>query len=175
MKFICRAIHPFIDARRGHRYMLPHATCMLHQPRVPPTGQRQAIEVEIKWREVLAQKQSFLEIMSKTTGHDIEKIDRDIQRPNYMDVSAHRLLVQRSSASVCILTAKQVRIPTTEFSNDCVYPVDMLCSLPPQPEEAKAYGLIDNIVRSQQEANLVGGVIAASAYDKAAGLRPVQQ
>ena len=32
--------------------MLEHATAMLHQPRVPPTGQRQAIEIQIKWREV---------------------------------------------------------------------------------------------------------------------------
>jgi hypothetical protein len=29
---------------------------MLQQPRVPPTGQRQAIEVHIKWREVLHHK-----------------------------------------------------------------------------------------------------------------------
>ena len=37
---------------KGKRFMLEHATAMLHQPRVPPTGQRQAIEVQIKWREV---------------------------------------------------------------------------------------------------------------------------
>lgn len=36
---------------RGKRSMLPHATAMLHQPRVPPTGQRQAIEIDVKWRE----------------------------------------------------------------------------------------------------------------------------
>ena len=27
---------------KGKRFMLPHATAMLHQPRVPPTGARQA-------------------------------------------------------------------------------------------------------------------------------------
>ena len=37
--------------KKGFRYMMPHATAMLHQPRVPSTGQRQAIEVYIKWRE----------------------------------------------------------------------------------------------------------------------------
>lgn len=37
---------------KGKRFMLEHATAMLHQPRVPPTGQRQAIEIQIKWREV---------------------------------------------------------------------------------------------------------------------------
>eukprot|EP01023_Acetabularia_acetabulum_P050453 TRINITY_DN5460_c0_g1_i5.p1 TRINITY_DN5460_c0_g1~~TRINITY_DN5460_c0_g1_i5.p1 ORF type:complete len:305 (-),score=57.75 TRINITY_DN5460_c0_g1_i5:270-1184(-) len=69
---------------QGKRFMLPHATAMLLHPRVPPTGQRQAIEVHIKWKEVLAQKQAFLEIMNKTTGHSLEKLDADMQRPLYM-------------------------------------------------------------------------------------------
>ena len=49
---------------------------MLQQPRVPPTGQRQAIEIQIKWREVLAQKQAMLKILSQTTGHSPEKLDK---------------------------------------------------------------------------------------------------
>jgi ATP-dependent Clp protease protease subunit len=69
---------------KGKRFMLPHATAMLHQPRVPPTGQRQAIEIQIKWREVLAQKQAMLNILAKTTGHSVEKLDLDMQRPLYM-------------------------------------------------------------------------------------------
>ncbi|GMH36189.1 hypothetical protein BSKO_04057 [Bryopsis sp. KO-2023] len=69
---------------KGKRFMLPHATAMLHQPRVPPTGQRQAIEIQIKWREVLAQKQALLKILSRTTGHSAEKLDKDMQRPLYM-------------------------------------------------------------------------------------------
>ena len=56
---------------------------MLQQPRVPPTGQRQAVEIQIKWREVLAQKQALLDIMSKTTGHSVEKLDA---------VGAHHIL-----------------------------------------------------------------------------------
>ncbi|CAL8460690.1 g221 [Coccomyxa elongata] len=69
---------------KGKRFMLPHATAMLQQPRVPPTGQRQAIEIHIKWKEVLAQKQALLRILSKTTGHSEEKLDKDMQRPLYM-------------------------------------------------------------------------------------------
>jgi ATP-dependent Clp endopeptidase proteolytic subunit ClpP len=69
---------------KGKRYMLPHATAMLHQPRVPPTGQRQAVEVEIKWREVLEQKKSLLNILSRTTGHSTTKLEKDMQRPLYM-------------------------------------------------------------------------------------------
>lgn len=49
---------------------------MLHQPRVPPTGQRQAVEIAIKWKEVLAQKTAFLKILERTTGHSTEKLDK---------------------------------------------------------------------------------------------------
>ena len=49
---------------------------MLQQPRLPPTGQRQAIEVHIKWREVLAQKKSYLGILSEATGNSPEKLDQ---------------------------------------------------------------------------------------------------
>lgn len=48
---------------------------MLQQPRVPATGQRQAIEIHIKWREVLAQKKIMLKILSRHTGHSMRKLD----------------------------------------------------------------------------------------------------
>lgn len=69
---------------KGKRLMLENSTAMLQQPRVPPTGQRQAIEIHIKWKEVLNQKQAYLAILSETTGHSVEKLDKDMQRPLYM-------------------------------------------------------------------------------------------
>lgn len=69
---------------KGNRYMLPHATAMLHQPRVPPSGQRQAVEIEIKWKEVLAQKQVYLDILSEHTGQTVQKLEKDMSRPFYM-------------------------------------------------------------------------------------------
>jgi len=73
---------------KGKRFMTQNATAMLHQPKVPSTGQRQAIEVHIKWKEVLEQKKNMVSILSSTTGHSMEKIDKDIQRPLYMDAKA---------------------------------------------------------------------------------------
>jgi len=69
---------------KGMRCMLPHATAMLHQPRVPPTGQRQAIEIEKKWREVAAQRDDFVLILCKKTGNTEDKLWSDMQRPLYM-------------------------------------------------------------------------------------------
>eukprot|EP00798_Chlamydomonas_sp_ICE-L_P031489 gene31489-6675_t len=57
---------------------------MIQQPRVPPTGQRQAIEVHIKWREVLDYKRDLLRMLSIGTGWSVEKLDADMQRPLYM-------------------------------------------------------------------------------------------
>jgi len=57
---------------------------MLQQPRVPPTGQRQAVEVHIKWREVLDYKRELLRCLSLVTGWGVDKLDADMQRPLYM-------------------------------------------------------------------------------------------
>jgi hypothetical protein len=48
---------------------------MLQQPRVPPTGQRQAVEVHIKWREVLDYKRELLRLLSVGTGWSVDKLD----------------------------------------------------------------------------------------------------
>jgi ATP-dependent protease ClpP protease subunit len=60
--------------------MTPHATAMLHQPKVPSTGQRQTTELQIKWKEVLEQKKSMLKILAETTGQSVLKIDQVIYR-----------------------------------------------------------------------------------------------
>lgn len=62
----------------------PPPTAMLQQPRVPPTGQRQAVEVHIKWREVLDYKRELLRCLSLATGWGVDKLDADMQRPLYM-------------------------------------------------------------------------------------------
>lgn len=70
--------------KKGWRKSLPHSLAMIQQPRVPPTGQRQAVEVHIKWREVLDFKRDLLRMLSIGTGWPVEKLDQDMQRPLYM-------------------------------------------------------------------------------------------
>jgi hypothetical protein len=72
------------SGRKGMRKSLPHSLAMLQQPRAPPTGARQAIEVAIKWREVLGFKRELLRALSLATGWPVEKLDADMQRPLYM-------------------------------------------------------------------------------------------
>ena len=61
---------------RGKRFMTPHATAMLHQPKIPSTGERQATELQIKWKEVKAQKQAMVDILTMTTRNPAEKIEK---------------------------------------------------------------------------------------------------
>ncbi|MDJ0707985.1 MAG: ATP-dependent Clp protease proteolytic subunit [Leptolyngbyaceae cyanobacterium MO_188.B28] len=67
---------------KGYRASLPHATIVLHQPRTGTQGQ--ATDIQIRAKEVLANKASMLDILSKNTGQPVEKLEKDTDRMLYM-------------------------------------------------------------------------------------------
>ncbi len=69
---------------RGHRSMLPNSTAMLCQPRTPDSGQRQALELAIRSKEVLYYKDKYLEALAEATGQDVDRLDRATARPFHM-------------------------------------------------------------------------------------------
>ena len=66
----------------GKRSALPHSRVMIHQPLGGAQGQ--ASDIEITAREILKIKQELYEILSKHSGVDIEKIERDADRDYWM-------------------------------------------------------------------------------------------
>lgn len=68
---------------KGSRASLPHATIVLNQPRMG-MGRSQATDIQIRAKEVLSNKASLLEILSKNTGQSAEKIAKDTDRMLYM-------------------------------------------------------------------------------------------
>jgi ATP-dependent Clp protease protease subunit len=66
----------------GCRASLPHASIILHQPKSYAQGQ--ATDIQIRAREVLANKASMVDILSRTTGQPLEKITKDMDRLLYM-------------------------------------------------------------------------------------------
>lgn len=66
----------------GFRASLPHATIVLNQARTGTRGQ--ATDIQIRAKEVLANKKATLEILSKNTGQKPEKIAKDTDRTLYM-------------------------------------------------------------------------------------------
>ena len=67
---------------KGSRASLPNASIVLHQPRSYTRGQ--ATDIQIRAKEVLANKQTMIDILSRNTDQSIEKIAKDMDRMFYM-------------------------------------------------------------------------------------------
>jgi ATP-dependent Clp protease protease subunit len=67
---------------KGKRSALPHARIMIHQPMGGYQGQ--AADIEIHAREILKTRDTLNKIYAKHTGQDIERIQKDIDRDNFM-------------------------------------------------------------------------------------------
>ena len=68
---------------KGCRASLPHATIILHQARQGAQGQ--ATDIQIRAREVIANKKMMIHILSEKTGQPPEKIEKDTDRMFYMN------------------------------------------------------------------------------------------
>ena len=67
---------------KGHRAALPHASIVLHQPRSGAQGQ--ATDIQIRAKEVIHNKHSMLEILSKNTGRSVAQLSKDSDRMSYL-------------------------------------------------------------------------------------------
>jgi len=73
---------------KGHRFALPHARIMVHQPLGGAQGQ--ASDIEIQAKEILRIRDVLNRILSENTGQPLEKIVQDTDRDNFM--TAHEAL-----------------------------------------------------------------------------------
>lgn len=67
---------------KGHRYILPNARHMIHQPLGGASGQ--ATDVEIQARELLRWKMVLTNIYVTHTGKLYSELERDMERDNFM-------------------------------------------------------------------------------------------
>jgi ATP-dependent Clp protease protease subunit len=67
-----------LAGEKGKRYSLPHARILLHQPSGGVQGT--SIDVEIQTREIVRLRKLLNEIISKHTGQDLKKIEKDTER-----------------------------------------------------------------------------------------------
>ena len=67
---------------KGCRASLPNASIVLHQPKSYAQGQ--ATDIQIRAKEVLANKRTLLEILSRNTGQAHARIEKDMDRLFYM-------------------------------------------------------------------------------------------
>ena len=71
------------SGQKGKRYCLDNAEVMIHQPLGGVQGQ--ATEIKIAAERILKSKDKLNKILSKNTGKDIEIIENDTERDNFMD------------------------------------------------------------------------------------------
>lgn len=67
---------------KGKRFLLPHATVMIHQPSSGTRGKVTDQEIDLK--ESLRVKRLLEEIMAKNTGQKVAKIHEDMERDRWM-------------------------------------------------------------------------------------------
>ena len=97
---------------KGRRYALPQSRIMIHQPLVGGIS-GQATDILVEAKEMAHTRRILEEIMAKHTGQTFEKVNRDMERNNYMSA-----------------------------------------------EEAKAYGIIDEVITGSKLAVLNGAPAA---------------
>ena len=73
------------SGENGKRYALPHARIMIHQPLGGAQGQ--ATDIAIQAEEILRMKKELNGILAKNTGQDIEIIEKDTDRDNFMSAA----------------------------------------------------------------------------------------
>jgi len=93
---------------KGKRFILPNARVMIHQPSGGASGQ--ASDISIQAKEILRLKKKLNEIMSYHTGQPVDRVERDMERDNYMSA-----------------------------------------------EDAKAYGIVDEVVKSRRDVAAIVG------------------
>ena len=71
---------------KGKRFVLPNSRVMIHQPLGGFQGQ--ASDIEIHAREILYLKQRLNEMLAAHTGQDLERIERDTDRDNFLSADA---------------------------------------------------------------------------------------
>ncbi|MEP5765509.1 MAG: ATP-dependent Clp endopeptidase proteolytic subunit ClpP [Halieaceae bacterium] len=68
---------------KSKRFCLPNARTMIHQPSGGAQGQ--ATDIDIHAREILIIRERLNSLMAEHTGQDLETIERDTERDNFMN------------------------------------------------------------------------------------------
>ncbi|MBN2897079.1 MAG: ATP-dependent Clp protease proteolytic subunit [Campylobacterales bacterium] len=76
----------FTCGEKGHRYILPNAEVMIHQPLGGASGQ--ASDIEIAARHILNLKKRLYVILSAATGQSVKTIEKESDRDNFFEAEA---------------------------------------------------------------------------------------
>lgn len=72
--------------QKGKRFALPHSEVMIHQPLGGTQGQ--ATDIKIHADRIIAMRKMLNELLAQNTGQDLETIERDTERDNFLTAEA---------------------------------------------------------------------------------------
>ncbi|MGB3961653.1 MAG: ATP-dependent Clp protease proteolytic subunit [Sulfurimonas sp.] len=75
----------FTCGKKGHRYIMPNAEVMIHQPLGGTSGQ--ASDIEIQANHIISLKKRLYKIIAKATGKHVKTIEKESDRDNYFEAS----------------------------------------------------------------------------------------
>lgn len=75
--------HLLAGGAKGKRYALPNAEVMIHQPHGGFEGQ--VTDIEITAKQMVKLRHRLNEIFAKNTGQKVDKVERDMERDNWLD------------------------------------------------------------------------------------------
>ncbi|DAB30525.1 MAG TPA: ATP-dependent Clp protease proteolytic subunit [Sulfurimonas sp. UBA12504] len=78
----------FTCGEKGHRYIMPNAEIMIHQPLGGTSGQ--ASDIEIQANHIISLKKRLYKIIAKATGKHVKTIEKESDRDNYFE--AHKAI-----------------------------------------------------------------------------------
>lgn len=70
---------------KGKRFALPNSEIMIHQPLGGASGQASDVRIHAEW--MLKTKEKLNKILSESTGKDLETIEKDTDRDNFMSAA----------------------------------------------------------------------------------------
>lgn len=73
----------FACGQKGHRYIMPNAEVMIHQPLGGASGQ--ASDIEIQANHILNLKKRLYKILAKATKQHVKTIEKQSDRDNYFE------------------------------------------------------------------------------------------
>lgn len=74
----------FCGAKKSHRYSLPNAKFLIHQPLIPGQIRGQATDLEITARDILKTRDRINELLSKECGQPLDRVEKDTSRDYWM-------------------------------------------------------------------------------------------
>lgn len=72
--------------QKGKRFALPHSEVMIHQPLGGTQGQ--ATDIKIHADRIIAMRKMLNDLLAQNTGQDLETIERDTERDNFLTAEA---------------------------------------------------------------------------------------